>query len=210
MLYLVDFKNHEFIFCKWSKNLAEAKIRILLESGFPKKYLKVFFDESNNPNSKNHLFEDDFLDVDLFRDVCQHIIDFDEDTVCKLVDIDSRRKSGAFDTFVVNSWDDFYKKYPIDRDDLDLDTEKEYLEDAYKLYESEGFSSLFWIDDPYFKEEFADCLGKPFEVIGRCSESDIYDICDEFFPAWTIRLSNGETFDAWSGLICPGYDTHPV
>lgn len=208
MLFLVDFQNHEFIFCKWSENLVEAKIRILLESGLPKKYLKVFYDESHDPDSKEHNFIDDFLDVDTFREVCEWNLDFDEDTISFLVDMDKRRKNPLCVPFVVNSWEDFHKKYPIDRDDMDLVTEKEYLEDAYKLYEAEGFASVFSIDDPYFMKEFADCIGKPFEVIGRCIDSEEFEIWEDFLPAWTIRLSNGETFEAWAGVICPGYPAH--
>lgn len=213
MLYLVDFKNHEFIYCKFSENIVEAKIRILLDSGVPKKYLKVFYDESYDPDCKEHDFEGDFLDVDTFREFCSWNLKSDEEVVSYLVDMDMRRKDPSFVPFIVNSWDDFYTKYPIDRDEMDIDTEKEYIEDAYKLYEAEGFSEVFSIKaDPSFLKEYADCVDKPFEVIGRSYDFEEYDFHDDLaglLPSWRIRFSNGKTLDAWPAVICPGYASHP-
>lgn len=89
-----------------------------------------------------------------------------------------------------NTWDDLAKQYPMDRDSMNREQERQYVEACYCLYEAEGFAECFI--SPY--EEYAKDNGKKFKVLRRCTEDD-WDLCS--LPAWDIEFEDGTQSSAY-------------
>lgn len=100
-------------------------------------------------------------------------------------------------TVELNSWVDMKRKYPIEREEMTEEQEKEWLEDCYSLYEREGFARCFWSCGGDYKEYHE----KPFKVIRRTEEKDGFDM--ECLPAWRIQFEDGEFLDAYPDEIIP-------
>lgn len=115
----------------------------------------------------------------------------------------------------VKTWKDMKIKYPEDRDKMSLEKEREFVEDCFKLYEQEGFSSafseVFW--SPY--DDQKQYIGEKFTVLGRVKEyseetKEGNDL--ECLPMWKIQFENGDIIDAYPEEIIPsemkanGYD----
>lgn len=93
---------------------------------------------------------------------------------------------------------EFYRKWlNVDLDSLNEEQYKEYVDDAFALYESEGFHTDF------FASQYTDSKGyngSKFEVIRRCTTEDNFDL--ESLPAWVIRFEDGVEIEAFPEEIC--------
>lgn len=98
-------------------------------------------------------------------------------------------------TVELNSWEDMKRKYPMEREEMTKEQEKEWLDDCYSLYEKEGFARCFWSQGGDCKEYH----GKPFEVIRRTEEKDGFDI--SCLPAWKIKFDDEKELDAYPNEI---------
>lgn len=88
------------------------------------------------------------------------------------------------------TFEEIYKKYPKNRDKMLKEEEQEFVNACFEAYETEGFAEKFW--SPY--ESMKYYCGKPFVVIGRCTEKD-YDL--ECLPAWRIEFEWQECITAY-------------
>lgn len=100
-------------------------------------------------------------------------------------------------TVELNSWKDMEQKYPMEREEMTREQEKEWIEDCYSLYEKEGFARCFWSCGGDYKEYHE----KPFKVLRRTKESDGFDM--ECLPAWRIEFEDGKLLDAYPDEIIP-------
>lgn len=81
------------------------------------------------------------------------------------------------------TYSDFVKKYPsVDREELTEDEERTFVEDCYRMYETEGFAKGF--RTIYLDTKNLD--GKPFTVLRRYHEHDGFDL--ETLPQWQIEI----------------------
>ena len=75
---------------------------------------------------------------------------------------------------------------------MDFETELEFIEDAFNMYETSGFLATF---NAIYEEE-ADFNGVAFQVIGRASYKD--GDCDfEQLPMWHIEFEDGTKYMAF-------------
>lgn len=94
------------------------------------------------------------------------------------------------------TWENMREKYPMYRDDMTVEQEREFVKDCFGCYESEGFSKVFWSIGGDFKEYH----NKPFKVLYRLDEKS----CDlECLPMWEIQFEDGETIHAYPDEIIP-------
>lgn len=100
-------------------------------------------------------------------------------------------------TVEINSRKDMEQKYPMMRDEMTKEQEKEWLEDCYSLYEKKGFVRCFWSCGGDYEEYHE----KPFKVLRRTKESDGFDM--ECLPAWRIEFKDGKLLDAYPSEIIP-------
>lgn len=96
----------------------------------------------------------------------------------------------------VESWEDVHMKYPTDRDEMDEETEKAFVEDCFRLYEKEGFSEIYW--SPFTDNE--DRKGQKVEILGRCTIED-NDLC--VLPMWKAKFSDGKILDVYPEEVIP-------
>lgn len=88
------------------------------------------------------------------------------------------------------------KKYPMYRDEMTQEQEREYIDDLFDFYEGEGFAKVFWSMGGDFEEYY----NKPFKVIDRLTEKK----CDlECLPMWKIKFEDGEIIHAYPDEIIP-------
>jgi len=85
---------------------------------------------------------------------------------------------------------DLKEKYPIDRDDMSLEMEREFVKDWFVFYEEKGFSKVFWS----LSSDYEKYNGIPFKVLKQLTESEC-DLCS--LPMWEIELENGEKIQAY-------------
>lgn len=100
---------------------------------------------------------------------------------------------------------DLHKAYGFDngektRDDLDINTERAFVDDCYDTYENIGFAETF--GTPYTGEK--KYLGMKFSVLGRVKDiSEDKNGADlECLPMWNIQLENGDIIAAYPEEIC--------
>ena len=86
-------------------------------------------------------------------------------------------------TVELNAWEDMKRKYPMEREEMTKEQEKEWLNDCYSLYEKEGFARCFWSQGGDYKEK------------------DGFDM--ECLPAWRIQFKDGTVIDAYPDEIIP-------
>lgn len=87
----------------------------------------------------------------------------------------------------------------INRNNLDHETEKRFIDDVYAIYEEYGFASRF--ESPFnLYPEQQEHEGQTFEVIGRVEEGPNWDL--ESLPAWNIKFADGFTMEAYPEEIC--------
>ena len=78
------------------------------------------------------------------------------------------------------------------RSEMDFETELEFIEDAFNMYETSGFSATY---HTIYKEE-SEFNGVAFQVIGRASYKD--GDCDfEQLPMWHIEFEDGTRYMAF-------------
>lgn len=88
------------------------------------------------------------------------------------------------------------KKYPLYRDEMTLEQEREFAKDLFDAYETEGFAKVFWSMGGDFEEYY----NKPFKVIDRLTEEE----CDlECLPMWSIQFEDGVKIHAYADEIIP-------
>lgn len=91
---------------------------------------------------------------------------------------------------------DLSKKYPMYRDEMTVEQEREFVKDIFNHYETEGFAKVFWSMGGDFKEYH----NKPFKVVGRLTEEE----CDlECLPMWKIEFEDGTRIHAYADEIIP-------
>ena len=44
----------------------------------------------------------------------------------------------------IDNFEKLYEKYPIDREDMSVKEEREFVSHCFDIYEKEGFSKVFW------------------------------------------------------------------
>lgn len=94
------------------------------------------------------------------------------------------------------TWEEMKVKYPEDRSDMSEEREKEFVEDCFSCYESEGFAKKFWT--PF--ESHRKRKGQTFEVVRRLTEEDC-DLC--ILPMWNIKFEDGIVTGAYPEEIIP-------
>ena len=94
-------------------------------------------------------------------------------------------------TMSVEEFDDKWGKMP-NRSEMDFETELEFIEDAFNMYETSGFSATY---HSIYKDE-TDFNGVAFQVIGRASYKN--GDCDfEQLPMWHIEFEDGTKYMAF-------------
>ena len=96
----------------------------------------------------------------------------------------------------MNTWKELDKAYPMDRDEMTKEQEREFVNYCFDLYEKEGFSKIFWAQGG----DFPELIGKPFTVVGRETEDRIYL---SYLPMWRIHFENGTEISAYPDEIIP-------
>ena len=86
------------------------------------------------------------------------------------------------------------------RDEMDTDTQINYVNDLFDMYEAEGFSKVFWSNGG----DMPEYIGKTFEVLGRTpmsggTEKNGADISD--LPMWRIKFDDGNIISAYPDEI---------
>lgn len=89
------------------------------------------------------------------------------------------------------TWHELGIKYPEYREEMEVDREREFVNDCFDTYETyEKLANTFWT--PF--SSYEDKIGMTFSVIGREDELN----CDlETLPMWRIKLEDGTKFDAY-------------
>ena len=94
-------------------------------------------------------------------------------------------------TMSVEEFDAKWGEMP-NRSEMDFETEVEFIEDAFNMYETSGFSATY---HTIYKEE-SEFNGVAFQVIGRASYKD--GDCDfEQLPMWHIEFEDGTRYMAF-------------
>ena len=94
-------------------------------------------------------------------------------------------------TMSVEEFDAKWGEMP-NRNEMDFETELEFIEDAFNMYETSGFSATY---HSIYKDE-TDFNGVAFQVIGRASYKD--GDCDfEQLPMWHIEFEDGTKYMAF-------------
>lgn len=94
------------------------------------------------------------------------------------------------DNFTIDSWEALYAVYPMNREDMTKQEERDFIEYCYALYEKDGFSLSF--STPY--DEHEAYIGKPFRVKDRLTEKDA-ELAS--LPMWNIIFGDGAEISAW-------------
>ena len=131
--------------------------------------VKWFIDFYENIKDANSA---EFIDVTLFSD--------------EVMPIENAPK-----TMSVEEFDAKWGETP-NRDEMDFETELEFIEDAFNMYETSGFSATY---HSIYKDE-KNFNGVAFQVIGRASYSN--GDCDfEQLPMWHIEFEDGTKYMAF-------------
>ena len=94
-------------------------------------------------------------------------------------------------TMSVEEFDAKWGEMP-NRSEMDFETEVEFIEDAFNMYETSGFSATY---HSIYTEE-SNLNGVAFQVIGRASYKD--GDCDfEQLPMWHIEFEDGKKYMAF-------------
>ena len=84
-------------------------------------------------------------------------------------------------------------------EDMDDAQFKDYIEDCFSMYETEGFHTN------NFRGLYSDSKkfnGQTFEVVRRCTTKDGFDL--EVLPAWVVRFQDGTELQAFPEEVCNG------
>ena len=93
---------------------------------------------------------------------------------------------------------EFEEKYKgFDVETASFEDELAYRQDAFDMYETEGFTDTF--ETPY--EECSEYNGKKYEIVRRSSYEN--GDCDmENLPQWIIKFEDGKEINAYPEEIC--------
>lgn len=100
----------------------------------------------------------------------------------------------------MNNFKELLEKFPMDRENMTLDQEKEFVNHCFDLYEKEGFSKI--LISPFDLGEMKNRQGTPFKVLSRIRPLTELDNGDdtadlETLPLWKIQFEDGETMIAY-------------
>jgi len=84
----------------------------------------------------------------------------------------------------------------MNREEMTLEQEREFVNQWFNTYEQEGFAKEFWT--PY--TDYNNRIGEKFEVVGRLTEEEA-DI--ECLPMWKIKFADGTIIDSYPEEIIP-------
>lgn len=118
-------------------------------------------------------------------------VDFFNNKLGKLLNEDCSNKE-----LPVNPWEDLQNKYPMEREEMDDETEKSFVEDCFTLYEKEGFSPVYW--SPFTDHKKRE--GQKIEIVGRCTIED-EDLC--VLPMWKAKFPDGEIIHVYPEEVIP-------
>lgn len=96
----------------------------------------------------------------------------------------------------IDNFEKLYEKYPIDREDMSVKEEREFVSHCFDIYEKEGFSKVFWS----MGGDFPEYQNKPFKVIERAKEPE-HDLC--VLPMWKIQFEDGKVISAYPDEVIP-------
>ena len=94
------------------------------------------------------------------------------------------------------TWKELNEKYPMDREEMTVEQEKDFVDHCFDLYENQGFAKVFWSISNDFKEYH----NKAFKVINRLTEKEC-DLC--CLPMWKIKFEDGKRINAYLDEIIP-------
>lgn len=93
---------------------------------------------------------------------------------------------------------EFEEKYKgFDVMTASFEDELSYRQDAFDMYETEGFTDTF--ETPY--EECSEYNGQKYEIVRR-SNYEIGDCDMECLPQWIIKFEDGKEINAYPEDIC--------
>lgn len=88
------------------------------------------------------------------------------------------------------------KKYPMSREEMTIEQERNFVNDCFDLYEQEGFAKVFYT--PY--DALNNRIGQSFSVVGRVNEGqESLDV----LPMWYIKFEDGHKTCAYPEEIIP-------
>lgn len=97
---------------------------------------------------------------------------------------------------VAASWEEMRERYPMERDEMTVEQETQFVNECFNLYEQEGFSPQFW--SPFTDNQ--ERVGLPVEIVGRIEADMSHDL--GVLPMWKARL-NGEEFEVFPEEVIP-------
>jgi hypothetical protein len=90
----------------------------------------------------------------------------------------------------------------INRENMTIEQERNFVNTCFDLYEKEGFSNVFW--SPYDIGNSELC-GKKFKVLSRVTENqEVLNV----LPMWNIEFENGHKICAYPEEIIPSEMRH--
>lgn len=93
---------------------------------------------------------------------------------------------------------EFEQKYKdFDVMTASFEDELSYRQDAFNMYETEGFTDTF--ETPY--EECSEYNGQKYEIVRRANH-EIGDCDMEGLPQWIIKFEDGKEVNAYPEEIC--------
>lgn len=158
--------------------------------------MRLYKNESCYSSGEYSIFEVDALYEEI-KDCDNWFIDFYEnikdDNSAVFIDVtlwsyELIEKTPTEDTPKEMSVEEFDAKWgeTPNRGEMDFETELEFIEDAFNMYETRGFLPTF---NAIYEDE-ADFNGVAFQVIGRASYTELD--CDfEQLPMWHIEFEDG-------------------
>ena len=98
---------------------------------------------------------------------------------------------------MINTWKDLNKAFPMYRDDMTEEQERDFVKHCFDLYEKEGFAKVFWSP---FDIGNTELCGKSFKVLNRVTEAQE---SLEVLPMWNIEFENGHKMCAYPEEVIP-------
>jgi hypothetical protein len=96
----------------------------------------------------------------------------------------------------------------MNREEMTIEQEKEFVNNCFETYEKEGFSKVFVSPFDLFPNTTINRQGTSFKVLGRVrpmtetdSGNDTADL--ETLPLWTIQFEDGHIMGAYPEEIIP-------
>lgn len=84
---------------------------------------------------------------------------------------------------------ELYGNFPMSREEMSLEEEREFVEECFKIYENKGFAEVFRGNGGVY----AEYDGQIFELLGRSNE----EVGIENLPMWRIKFKDGFILDVY-------------